>query len=141
MASTIQWNAVRKDMVQKISRIAHRRLSKKSPKLCFLELVFCARSVSFSLIPIQIDLLGFFDWTQISDVVQLSFFHFYIAFSTEAKVFNISLTVTTKGNSSTYKSRRFVCKLYSLSKCLIELLRLWVSKVCFGPWKKHLRQT
>jgi len=29
MASTIQWNAVRKEMVQKINRISHRRLNTK----------------------------------------------------------------------------------------------------------------
>ena len=32
MANTIQWNAVRKEMVQKINRISHRRLNTKSGK-------------------------------------------------------------------------------------------------------------
>ena len=36
MANTIQWNAVRKEMVQKINRISHRRLNTKNGSLCYV---------------------------------------------------------------------------------------------------------
>ena len=60
------------------------------------KLVFVKKNVSSSKISVQTNSLGFLDLTQISDIVELSFFHFYIAFSTKFKDFYISLTVTSR---------------------------------------------